>query len=245
MRIVGVVDEFIGLQSSHLRQHDGKSAIELNICRDADRKIRRSLGQDSGEFIFADGDDLIGEVARRQSHLVEVNRIPEVEEDSSAVFVGLEFVDHVGELVEAAGFRLVVGAEVAKLESIDRTEIAGIVIMFRLEFRITPFIPEGGAEGVQVQGVGRSREKPEEFGEDGFREEFTAGDQGEVIIEVESVAALQAGNREATRAGSVTFKYTILEDGFEGVIVGGHEVSHGNLQIFRILVICLDLVKLN
>src|SRR3990172_7199164 len=125
--------------------------------------------------------------------------------------IGLELLDHLGDLVDSlpAG-----GLPGAPLGAVDRAQLALLV---------GPLVPDAHAALLQVAYVGIAVQDPEQLVNDGLNVQLLGGEQGVAGLQV--VARLVAEDGQGACAGAVLFAKAVIEDMSEQVQV----LLHGGL----------------
>ena len=98
--------------------------------------------------------------------------------------------------------------------------------MFLLELLGNPWRPEFRTEIDQVVVVAAAGDHPEKFGEDRSRPNFAFGEQRKTLAQRESGLVSEEANR--SDAGPVVASLSVCENIPQGVIVGCHDILHGD-----------------
>ena len=124
-------------------------------------------------------------VARGESHLGQVCRVPRRHDDSSVKGLVLQFVHHARQLVYALACVvglcvLVLGTKVPPLETVHGPKVASLPVRQAYaveEFSGTIAIPDLDASFREREGGGICRNEPEKFGNDGPGENAFSGEE--------------------------------------------------------------------
>lgn len=162
---------------------------------------------------------LIQQVARRQSLFAvarvflgalgfvgQVLDVPAVEQDATAVGVGLEGVNHIVDLVDRAA---VLGRPGGPLLAVDRAQVA----VFG-----GPFVPDAHAVFIEPFDVGVAAQHPDQLVGDAFEVQLLGGQQREAVGQVVPILASEHG----LGAGA-------------GAVALGQAIGHDVVQQFEIL----------
>src|SRR5262245_57212326 len=84
MRVAEGVNELAGLQAGHLCDHEGEQRVGGDIERHAEKDVGRALVELAGEPPLSHV-ELEEAVARRQSHLVDVGRVPSGDDQAAGI----------------------------------------------------------------------------------------------------------------------------------------------------------------
>lgn len=123
----------------------------------------------------------------RQSHLLQIRRIPRAQDDPPIVRIIPQLLHHLRQLIDALPRVIrprihILGAEVAPLEAIHGAQIADLAVRqpHRVEVLAgavaVPDLDAGGSEG---QRRGGARDEPEQLGDDGAQEDALRGEERE------------------------------------------------------------------
>ena len=137
-------------------------------------------------------------MARHERHLVQIGHIPGADDDAAAVRVGLELLDHFGDLVNVCAIGL---GPAAPLHAVHGAQVAG--------FLVGPFVPDGAAALLQPFDVAVSAQEPQQFIDDGFEVHLFGGDQRKAFVQVK--AHLVAKHTACAGASAVTFGHTMFK----------------------------------
>src|SRR5215470_16850692 len=147
-------------------------------------------------------------MARRQRHAFDLGRIPSGDDQPARIGIAADFIDHIGDLIDAAAVRR---RPRAPLVAVDRTEIAVLV---------GPFIPDAHAVLVEIFDIGIAAQEPEQLVDDGFDVQLLGGEKGKATPKVE--AHLMAEDRARADAGAVALFDALAEHAFHQVEILAH-----------------------
>jgi len=151
-------------QSGDLRHHHGQERVGGNVERHAQKEIRAALVKLAAETIAADI-ELEKRVTRRQSHLIQLTRIPSRNDQASAVRGFPYLLDDVVYLID----RPAVGrSPIAPLRAVDTAQVT---------IGIGPFIPDSHLVFVEILDIRITAQEPEQFMDDGTQMDLFGSQQ--------------------------------------------------------------------
>ncbi len=184
-----------------LRDHPCQQRRAEQVERQAQRDIAAALVEHAGDPVAGDV-ELVGLVARRQRHPVELGDVPALDDVPTAAGIGAQALDHLGHLVDAGArpkqpvARRLVGRPVDPLLAVDRAEIAplggeiGVLDDAPLEillrdilarglavFLERPVAPDRHALFEQRADVGLAGQEPQHLARRGLPEHALGGQQ--------------------------------------------------------------------
>ena len=155
--------------------------------------------------------ELVQQVAGRERHASRAHvvlgtealirqelHIPAVKQDTPAVRVVAEAVDHIVDLVDTAA---VPGGPGGPLGAVDRAQVA---LLGR------PFVPDRHPVFLEPAGIGVAAQEPDELIDNALKVQFLGSEQGKAIRQ--AVAVLAAENRQGSGAGAVTLYGAVIEN---------------------------------
>lgn len=178
VRVSHDVNELTRVHIDDHGYHIGEQSVRGDVERNAEPHITGSLVHLTGQLwtaFFRETDvELAEDMARWQSHLFESGRIPSREKDPAVVWVGLECMDDVSNLIIALASVIgvtidVFGAEMTPLEPINGTQIAFASVGESQRVQIlsrTIAVPDMNALFGQLVTVSATRHKPQQFFQD-------------------------------------------------------------------------------
>ncbi len=149
-------------QSGHLRDHVGQQRVGGDVEGHTEEDVGAALIQLARQaatpvgVISSGGCDVELEhgVAGRQRHLRHLGDVPGRDDVPTRVWIGLDRLDHRGELVDRV---TIGGGPGAPLVAVDRAEVT---------VGVSPFVPDGDAALVQPGDVGVTAHEPQQFPDD-------------------------------------------------------------------------------
>ena len=210
MGVAEGVHEVAGPQPADLGDQVGEQGVRGDVERDAEEDVGRALVELAGQPAVGDV-ELEHRVARRQRHLAQVGHVPGADQVPPGVRVGLDGLDHRGQLVDVTAVR---GGPGPPLVAVDRAELA---------VSVGPLVPDRHALLVQPLDVGRSGEEPEQLRDHRPGVHALGGEQREAVGEVE--AHLVPEDAERPRAGPVGLARPGGQHVVEQVEIGPHRAQ--------------------
>ena len=143
-------DEFADVEANLGCDHVGEQRIARDVERHSEEQVGAALVELAAELAIGHI-ELEQQVAGSQRHARDVRHIPRRNDQPSRIRVGLDGLDHLGDLVDRAA---VASRPGSPLHSVYGSEIAG---------GIGPFIPNGHPVVLEPPGVAVSPQKPEQL----------------------------------------------------------------------------------
>ena len=193
MAVAAGPDEVAQVQVALLRHHVRQQRVAGDVEGHAEKDVGAALVELAAQLATAARlhgrrhVELEEGVAGHQRHLAQLGHVPGADDDAARVRVGLEGLDHFGDLVDVPAVRR---RPAAPLHAIHRAQVA---------VGAGPFVPDGAATLLQPLHVGVAAQKPQQLHDDGAQVHLLGGDQRKAFVQVEAhlVAehALGAGAR--------------------------------------------------
>ena len=211
MGVAECVDEIADLQAASLRHQMGQQRVRGDIERHAEENIGGTLVELAGQATQAvDFRDIELEqaMAGRQSHALDLGRIPGRDDETPRKRIVFDFIHQPGDLVIGPPVGAGPGTP---LLAIDRAKIA----LF-----IGPFVPDAHAILLEIGDIGVAAQKPQQFMDDGFGVQLFRRQQRKAGGKIET--QLRAENGGDADAGAVAFGHALGHDALEKIEIGPH-----------------------
>mmetsp|Transcript_66622 Transcript_66622/g.216793 ORF Transcript_66622/g.216793 Transcript_66622/m.216793 type:complete len:339 (-) Transcript_66622:350-1366(-) len=252
MGVAQGVHELARLQAADLCDHAGQEGVRRDVERNTQSHVARSLVHQAGQLAVGDV-ELAEHVARRQSHLVQIRRIPRSQQNPPVCRILLDLANALCQLVNpltcVVGVHVhVLRAEVAPLEAVDRAEVHFLTVgepPLVQELPGTVAIPNLDALVGEVLGVRVALDEPEQLLHDSPPEDTLGREQREGLAQVEAHHLAKHG--DGSNARSVAHGVALLDDLTDGVEIlillvqelaratGGGQWSRGCRQLLLLL----------
>ncbi len=164
VQIAKGVHKIARFQSGDLRHHHGQERVGGNVERHPQKKIRAALVKLAAETVAANI-ELEKGVARRQSHLIQLARIPGRNDQAAAVRGFPYLLDDVVYLIDRAA---VGRSPVTPLRTVDAAQIAVL---------IGPFVPDSHLVVMEILDIRIAAQEPEQLMDDGTQMDLFGGQQ--------------------------------------------------------------------
>mmetsp|Transcript_9042 Transcript_9042/g.25843 ORF Transcript_9042/g.25843 Transcript_9042/m.25843 type:complete len:295 (-) Transcript_9042:749-1633(-) len=218
MGIPDRVDEVSGFEPTDLGHHAGEQRIGRNVEGHAKPHVRRALVHLTGEFAVGNV-ELAEHVARRQSHQVQIRRVPCGDDDAAIVGAGFNGVDSLHQLVHALAVVVRVhvfipGAKVPPLEAVDRAQVAFLAMVQPAPVQKLPrgvAVPDLDFLVLQELGVGASTDEPEQLFGDAPPEHLLGCEQRELVT-AQGEAHLRAKLGHGARSRAIAAHDAVVDD---------------------------------
>ena len=197
MDVAERMHEVARLQAADLGNHHRKQGVRRDVERHTQEDVGTALVKLAAETALGHV-ELEKRVTGRQSHPVDLGRVPGRDDEAAGVRIALDLLHHVGKLVDGRSVR---SRPRPPLMPVHGAQIAVF---------IGPLIPDAHAVVFEILDVGIASNEPEEFVDDGFQVNLFGGQQRKTVLEVEPhLVAEQAGG---SGTGPVAFDHAFRFD---------------------------------
>ena len=190
-------DELADLQVAEAGDHVGQQRVAGDVEGYTQEHVGTPLIHLARQLAVRDV-ELEERVARFEPHVGQLGDVPGADHHSTRVRVGLDRVDHLGDLVDLTA---VLRSPVSPLNAVDRTEVSLVV---------GPLVPDLDAVVEQVLNALLAAQEPQQLDRDRLEAHELGCDQRKALLQIVD----QLGPEDAlrTRSCAVPLFDTIIED---------------------------------
>mmetsp|Transcript_125011 Transcript_125011/g.399693 ORF Transcript_125011/g.399693 Transcript_125011/m.399693 type:complete len:412 (-) Transcript_125011:138-1373(-) len=224
MGVAQGVHELARLQAADLCDHAGQEGVRRDVERNTQSHVARSLVHQAGQLAVGDV-ELAEHVARRQSHLVQIRRIPRSQQNPPVCRILLDLANALCQLVNpltcVVGVHVhVLRAEVAPLEAVDRAQVSLLAVgqtPVVQELAGAIAIPDLDALVREVLAVRVTLDEPQQLLQHTAPKDPFGREQREGLSQVEPHHL--AKHRDGAHPGAVAHGDTLVDDLPDGIEV--------------------------
>ena len=223
MRVTERVHELARAKPAHVRDHHRQQRVARDVERHAEEHVRATLIELTRQLTVLHV-ELEERVARRERDLVGLFRVPARDDETAAVRLLLDVVEHALQLIDAVVLvgpvGLPRGAEVPPLVPVDGSEVALLPSEARRLLGSRPLVPDADARVLQRLHVRLAAHEPEQLVDDRFDVELLRREERKALTQVE--AHLMTEDAASAGAGAIGAVSSAVEDRSEQIQVRLH-----------------------
>ena len=212
------VNKLANFQPADVGHHVHQQRIGADVERHAQESVRRALVKLAVQHAPVFHLKLKQRVAGWQVHFVSLARVPTRHDQSSRVWIPLNLVNEIGDLIHTIALRIIT-AEGAPEITVNRTEIAGLPVEAPGMFFVGPFGPDVHSLRAQVRFVGVAGKKPEQFFGNPAKGNLLCGYNRKALAQVKSRLITEVRDAFRLRCGrDVPCRLRELISGDRGIV---------------------------
>jgi hypothetical protein len=204
MKVAECVNKCAGLEPADLCNHERQEGIGSDVERNTKKEIGAALVELAAEFVILNI-KLEQGMTRCEGHEVKLGRVPSGNNETTAIGVVFDVLNHAGHLIDHTSIR---SSPITPLGPVDPAKVA----LF-----IRPLVPDGHIIFTQVGRVGISLQKPKKLMNNRAQVQLFCGEKRKPLAEVKSL--LGPENGVGASASAVRLEAALIEDKAEEAMI--------------------------